>query len=59
MKKIKGVESVYIFGSYAKDKLSLESDIDLLIVGNFDTLKLQKVLLEIQKFTGREINSVE
>lgn len=42
LKKVKGVESVYIFGSYAKNKLSFESDIDLLIVGDFDTFKLQK-----------------
>lgn len=59
LKKVKGVESVYIFGSYAKNKLSFESDIDLLIIGDFDTLKLQKTLLEIQKLTGREINSIE
>ncbi len=59
LKKIKGIESVYIFGSYAKNRLSLESDIDILIVGDFDTLKVQKVILEIQKLTGREINSIE
>jgi len=28
-------------------------------VGDFDTLKVQKVILEIQKLTGREINSIE
>jgi len=59
LSKLKGIDSVYIFGSYAKNRLSLESDIDLLIVGDFDTLKLQKTLLEIQKLTGREINSIE
>ncbi|MBI4692365.1 MAG: nucleotidyltransferase domain-containing protein [Candidatus Terrybacteria bacterium] len=59
LKSIKGVESVYIFGSYVKNHLSSESDIDLLIIGDFDTLKLQKALLEIQKSTGREINSIE
>lgn len=59
LKKIKGVESVFIFGSYAKDKLSLESDIDLLIIGEPDTVELQKALLEIQKLTNREINSIQ
>jgi len=59
LKKLKGIDSVYIFGSYAKNKLSTESDIDLLIIGDFDTVKLQKILLEIQKLTGREINSIE
>jgi len=59
LKNLEGVDSVYIFGSYAKNQLSLESDIDILIIGDFDTLKLQKKLLEIQRLTGREINSVE
>ncbi|MFH1780921.1 MAG: nucleotidyltransferase domain-containing protein [Candidatus Nealsonbacteria bacterium] len=59
LSKIEGIDSVYIFGSYAKNKLSLESDIDILIIGDFDTLNIQKKLLEIQRLTGRELNSVE
>lgn len=59
LKKLKGIDSVYIFGSYAKDRLSLESDIDLLTIGNFDTLEFQKAILEIQRLSGREINSIE
>lgn len=59
LKKIEGIKSVYIFGSYAQNKLSLESDIDILIVGDFNGLKLQKILLEVQRLTGREINSIE
>ena len=59
LSKLKDIDSVYIFGSYTKNKLSTESDIDVLIVGEFDTLKVQKVILEIQKSTGREINSIE
>jgi len=59
LKQVKGVESAYIFGSYAKNKMSDESDIDVLVVGNFKTAELQKVLLEVQKLAGREINSIE
>jgi len=59
LKKIKGIDAAYIFGSYARDKLSLESDIDLLLVGDFDVLELQKTLLEIQRMSNREINSME
>ncbi len=59
LNKIKGIKAVYIFGSYAKNKLSLESDIDLLIIGYFDTILLQKTLSEIQRLTNREINSIE
>ena len=61
LKELKGedIDSVYIFGSYAKNQLSTESDIDILVVGRIDTLKLQKKINEIQKITGREINAVE
>lgn len=59
LSKLEGIDSVYIFGSYAENKLSLESDIDVLIIGNADTIELQKLLVGIQKLTGREINSIE
>lgn len=59
LKQIEGIDSAYIFGSYAKDKMSAESDIDLLVVGDFKTIELQKALLKIQKLSGREINSIE
>jgi len=59
LKRVEGVKSAYIFGSYAKNKMSAESDIDLLVVGDFKTIELQKALLEIQKLSGREINSIE
>lgn len=59
LKTIKGINSAYLFGSYAEGNLKEESDIDLLIIGDFDTFKLQKILLEVQKLTDREINSME
>lgn len=59
LSKLKGINSVYVFGSYAENKLSLESDIDVLIIGNADIIELQKSLVEIQRLTGREINSIE
>ena len=59
LKQIKGIKGAYLFGSYAKNKLSDQSDIDLLVIGDFDTIILQKKILEIQKNIGREINSIE
>lgn len=59
LKKVKGVKSAYIFGSYAQNKFSAGSDIDLLAVGDFNALDLQKIIIKIQKLTGREINCVE
>ena len=59
LEPIKGVKSVYIFGSYAKNKIAPESDIDVLVVGDFKTIELQKALLDIQRLSGKEINSIE
>lgn len=59
LKLVKGVKSVYIFGSYAKDKMTSESDIDVLVIGGFKTIELQKALVDIQRLSGKEINSVE
>jgi predicted nucleotidyltransferase len=56
---IDGVDSVYLFGSYINSNFSRESDIDILIIGDFDFKKIQKVLLDMQKKIGREINSIE
>lgn len=59
LKTLKGIESAYIFGSYTQNSLSAESDIDILVVGDFDGFKFQKIILDIQKLTGREINPIE
>ncbi len=59
LKKLKGIKSTYLFGSYARDNLAWESDIDILVIGNPNSIELQKTILEIQRLSDREINSVE
>jgi predicted nucleotidyltransferase len=54
----KKVYSAYIFGSYAKDKLSVSSDIDVLVIGDADTIELQSESFNLQKKIDREINLV-
>jgi len=56
--KIKGITSAYIFGSYAKNKMDILSDIDILVVGDYSMIKLQGVINILQKRTRREINVV-
>ena len=56
LQKVQGLKQAYLFGSYAKDQMDAASDIDLLAVGNHDTLELQKEISGIQKSVGREIN---
>ncbi|MFA5029923.1 MAG: nucleotidyltransferase domain-containing protein [Patescibacteria group bacterium] len=58
MKVDKKIKQAYLFGSYAQDKMSLSSDIDLLVVGHHSPLKLQKEIGRIQKEVGREINVI-
>lgn len=58
MKEIAGIVEVYIYGSYAKNKMDAYSDIDLLIIGSHKIVLLQRKLNKLQKDTDREINSV-
>ncbi len=58
LKNIKGIKEAYIFGSYAKDKIDVFSDIDVLVIGNYNTILLQEKIGELQKTIDREINVV-
>jgi len=58
LKEIKGIKEAYIYGSYAKNKLEVHSDIDLLVIGNHDIVLLQRRLNKIQKEINREINVI-
>jgi len=56
LKNIPGISRAVIFGSYARNQMSSSSDIDLLVVGDQDTIEVQKMIARIQKDTDREIN---
>lgn len=53
-----GIESAFIFGSYAKDKMRSNSDIDLILVGKREA---EDIILEafekVERQIQREINS--
>ena len=57
--KVKGLKMAFIFGSYAKDKLESESDIDLLLVGSHSALKVQKEIIKLQEEFDRDINTLD
>jgi len=57
-KDVKGIKMVYIYGSYAEDRLSVHSDIDLLVIGSHKIIAFQKKLNSLQKEIDREINVV-
>ena len=58
LKELDGIEEAFLFGSYAQDAMDLSSDIDLIVVGNHSTLKLGRIIAEIQKKVQREINVI-
>jgi predicted nucleotidyltransferase len=59
LSKIKGVKHAWVFGSYAKNKLTPTSDIDILIVGQYDFNKLHSCLYDLQHSLKIEVNPVE
>lgn len=59
LEKISGLEEAYIFGSYVQGKMTADSDIDLLLVGDFDSILANRLILPLQKKIGREINIID
>jgi predicted nucleotidyltransferase len=59
LEKIKGIKEAVIFGSYAQDKMEMESDIDILLVGSHNFFETQKVIVSLQKKLDREINVID
>jgi predicted nucleotidyltransferase len=53
-----GVDSAYIFGSYASGKERKQSDIDLLVIGQPDRLALSERLAAVERKLGRDVNVV-
>lgn len=58
IKSVAGIKYAWIYGSYARNKMDTHSDLDVLIVGNHDIVKLQRKLSHLQKELDREINTV-
>ena len=59
LKAVSGLKKAYIFGSYAKGNFEPGSDIDLLLVGEFDYGQVSKALAGLEKNWRREINIVD
>ncbi|MBN1822986.1 MAG: nucleotidyltransferase domain-containing protein [Endomicrobiales bacterium] len=53
---VKGIETAFIYGSYAKGTEDEKSDIDLCVVGGPDDLKLMKAVKALENKLKREIN---
>ena len=58
LKKIEGIKSAFIYGSFARGEEQKQSDIDLCIIGSIDENHLIKKLTELEKKVDREINYI-
>jgi len=56
LKKIKGIKLAFIFGSYAKGKEDVLSDIDLMVIGKLSEDELISEILKVEKKLSREVN---
>ena len=56
LKDIKGVKYAFIYGSFAKGNEISSSDIDLMVIGDFNRGALTSSLYKIEKTIGRQVN---
>ena len=56
LKDSKRIELAFIYGSVAKNQERLNSDIDLFIVGDINEKELHRIISNIERDIGREIN---
>ena len=58
LKAVPGIKEAYVYGSYAQQKMTAHSDLDLVVIGNHKIITLQKKLTPLQYEIRREVNSV-
>jgi len=56
IKKTKDIKYAFIYGSVAKGEEDIKSDIDLMVIGNIDEIRLQKKIQQIESEISRTIN---
>lgn len=56
LKKVPGIESAYLYGSFAKEQVDAASDIDVLIVGTPAAPELAVAVSRLEKLLHREVN---
>lgn len=59
LKNLKGLKKAFIFGSFAKDEMQQESDIDILLIGSHSSLKAKRLILNFEKEFQREFNIID
>lgn len=58
LQKAEGITLAFVYGSYAADRETAASDIDLLVVGHLSSRALHATMQEARSLAHREINTV-
>jgi len=58
LEKKENVQIAFIYGSYARGQENLQSDIDLMVIGNISSKELSSILSKPKRELSREINYV-
>jgi len=56
LERLKGIETAFIYGTYATGKESESSDVDIMIIGKPDLTKLNEIISNLEEKLNREIN---
>ncbi len=56
LKRLKGIETAFIYGTYATGKESESSDVDIMVIGKPDLTELNEVISNLEEKLNREIN---
>ena len=54
--RLKGIETAFIYGTYATGKESESSDVDIMVIGKPDLTELNEVISDLEEKLNREIN---
>lgn len=56
LERLKGIETAFIYGTYATGKESESSDVDIMVIGKPDLTELNEVISDLEEKLNREIN---
>jgi predicted nucleotidyltransferase len=56
--ELEGIETAFIFGSFAEGTADAESDLDLLIIGDLDVAQVTPIIDEIEERLARNVNYI-
>jgi len=56
LERLKGIETAFIYGTYATGKESESSDVDIMIIGKPDLTEINEVISNLEEKLNREVN---